>query len=53
MVGKNMSKFGSYDSSLLSKDEFLFKACVLVRCESNVATPDPSFVVVCLGTSKR
>ena len=52
MVGRNMSKFGSYDSSLYYKYEFLFKSCLLVKCESIVATPDPSFVAICLGTSK-
>ena len=31
---------------------FLFKACILVRCESIVATLDPSFVTICLVSSK-
>jgi len=53
MIRRNMSKFGSYDSPLYSRDELLFKACVCVKSESIVATPNPSLVAICSGTSKR
>ena len=52
MVEGNMSKFEvRIVHSNLEENPYL-NACVLLRCESIVATPDPSLSLTLLGTSK-
>jgi hypothetical protein len=43
MVKGNMGKFESVSAYSNSKKNFLLNACVLLRHESIVATPDPLF----------